>query len=201
MNVRGTSRTRGLFPHRFRPLADNPLRRRSDRCQSWLGACLLLLLFPALLGVPLLVAQDVYASQMRTLHTQSAQRQRITVRVTADAVTDTSAGLSSQRAPVRWTDAEGTVRTGTADVPAGSVKGATVPVWVDDKGRPVKPPMTRDDALAVSWSAACMTAAGLAAAYCGMRAALVAVLNRQRYAQWEAEWEAVEPRWSGRSRG
>ncbi|MCC2273916.1 hypothetical protein LKL35_00410 [Streptomyces sp. ET3-23] len=200
MNVRGTSRPRGPLPHRFRLRAANPLRRRSDRCQSWLGTCLLLLLILAVPTIPVLVAQDVYASEMRTLHAQSAQRHRIAARVTADAQ-GSSAGDSLQRAPVRWTDATGAARTGTADVPAGSAKGDRVSIWVDRAGRPAKPPMRREEALTAGWFAACLTGAGLVLVYCGARAALVGMLNRRRYARWEAEWEAVEPRWSGRSRG
>lgn len=201
MNVRGTSHARGPLPHRFRLRAANPLRRRSDRCQSWLGTGLLLLLILALPTIPTLVAQDVYASQMRTLHAQSAQRHRITAVVTADAQGSSTAGDSLQRASVRWTDATGAARTGTADVPAGSAKGDTVSVWVDRGGKPAKPPMRHDEALSAGWFAACMTAAGLVLAYCGAHAALVGTLNRRRYIRWEAEWESVEPRWSGRSRG
>lgn len=201
MNVRGSSRTRRPLQHRFRRRAANPLRRRSDRCQSWLGTCLLLLLVLALPTLPTLVAQDVYASQMRTLHAQSAQRHRITARVVADAKGPASAGDTLQRASVRWTDATGAARTGTADVPAGSAEGDTVPIWVNGEGKPTKPPMRRDEALSAGWFAACLSAAGLVLAYCGARAALVGMLNRRRYACWDAEWETVEPRWSGRLRG
>ncbi|WP_414166597.1 hypothetical protein ACMATS_01790 [Streptoverticillium reticulum] len=201
MNVRGVPRTRRPLPHRFRRRAANPLRRRSDRCQSWLGTSLLLLLILALPTIPTLVARDVYASQMRALHEQSAQRHRITAHVTADAKGSSAAGDTLQRASVRWTDATSAIRTGTADVPAGSAEGDTVLVWVDGEGRPAKPPMQRDEALTAAWFAACLSAAGLALAYCGARAALVGTLNRRRYARWEAAWETVEPRWSGRLRG
>ncbi|GAA0425057.1 hypothetical protein [Streptomyces luteireticuli] len=201
MNGRDTSRARRPHPNRSRPRAANPLRRRSDRCQSWLTACLLLLLCLALATVPVLVAREVHASKMRELHAQSAHKHRISARVLADASDTSSTGSGMQRAFVRWTDATGAARTGAADVPEGSAEGTTVTVWLDGRGKPVKPPMQRDEAMAAGWFAACMTGMGLVMVFFAVRAVFVRALNRRRYARWQAEWEAVEPRWSGRSRG
>jgi hypothetical protein len=45
-----------------------------------------------------------------------------------------------------------------------------------------------------------MAAFGLATGACAARAGMRLVLDRRRYAQWDAEWDLVEPQWSARFR-
>jgi hypothetical protein len=45
-----------------------------------------------------------------------------------------------------------------------------------------------------------MAAFGVAAGSYAVGAGMRLVLNRRRYAQWDAEWDLVEPRWSARFR-
>ncbi|MEV8540966.1 hypothetical protein [Streptomyces sp. NPDC051572] len=51
-----------------------------------------------------------------------------------------AADYNRARANVRWTDAQGTVRTVMADVKAGTAVGSAVPVWTDGHGHLVDEP-------------------------------------------------------------
>lgn len=181
------------------------LRRTSDVVQSWLTAILFVVL---LLGVPaaaLATGRLVYRSDMETARTQSAQRHQITARLTADAdpgaVQGVADGTAKVAVPVRWTDEDGRSRTATTSVTPGTPAGTTVRLWVDREGTVTTAPMSPSNVVASAWVAAVMTACVAVAGGVAARAALVQVLDRRRYAQWEAEWDLLEPQWSGRLRG
>lgn len=176
----------------------NPLRRTSDRVESWFRRFLMLVF---LLGLPvaaLSAGLTAYESSMRTVQAQSAQRQEVTARLTSDV--KGNAEDAKRQAQVRWTDGNGTVRTGTALVEPGTPKGATVRVWVDLDGTVTGPPMNALNARTTGWFVGGMTAIGVTAGFFAARAGMRHVLDRRRYAQWEAEWDLVEPLWSARFR-
>ncbi|MFI7296406.1 hypothetical protein [Streptomyces sp. NPDC050121] len=176
----------------------NPLRRPSDRFESWFRGFLLLVLVLGLPVAALSAGLTAYESSMRTVHAQAAQRQEITARVTSKVKGDTE--VAKQLAQVRWTDGKGTVRTGTARVTSGTPDGATVRVWVDRDGSLASPPMNAFNARTTGWFVGSMTAVGVAAGFFAVRAGVLLVLDRRRYAQWDAEWDLVEPLWSARFR-
>jgi hypothetical protein len=107
---------------------------------------------------------------------------------------------SQQRAQVRWTDDNGSVRTATTLVTSGTRQGDTVRLWVDRDSRLTGPPMSKLNATTTGWFAGGMAAIGVAAALFTARAGMRHVLDRRRYAQWDAEWDLVEPHWSARFR-
>ncbi|MFE1312526.1 hypothetical protein [Streptomyces sp. NPDC058755] len=180
------------------PREANPLRRTSDRYESWFRRVLMLVLVLGLPVAALSAGLTAYESSMRTVHAQAAARHEVTARLTSDVLGD---GLVSKRpAPIRWTERNGTVRTGTALVKAGTTKGAAVRVWVDRDGSVTTPPMNTAGAQANGWFVAGMAALGVALGAHAARAATRLALDRRRYAQWEAEWDLVEPLWSGRFR-
>jgi hypothetical protein len=97
----------------------------------------------------------------------------------------------------RWQLADGSVRTGLVAVEGGLRAGARVPIWIDESGRWVEPPMSLSDAVARAalvaaglWS----VAVGLLALGCGT---LHHLLDRRRYQAWETEWARIEPEWHG----
>src|SRR5205807_137739 len=98
-----------------------------------------------------------------------------------------------------WHTRAGTVRTGTVAVPAGSKAGAAVPVWLDQTGRPVDPPLTADQAY---WRGVVTVVVLLIGTFVllaiGCRVARL-VFDRRRLAEWAADWCAVEPRWTHRA--
>ncbi|WP_424886924.1 Rv1733c family protein [Streptomyces sp. XH2] len=178
--------------HRHRPM-----RRDCDRYQGRLCACLLLLLALALAVVPYLVGRITYAATMRTAVAQSASRHQVTAH-SAGEVQGTSSAFGNQWAPVRWTDGRGVSHLGFTDVPGDTPKGGTVQVWVDRENKIVKPPATRQEALATGCFTGTAAAMALLLVFFGARGGLIAAIDRKRYEQWAAEWQVVEPLWSKR---
>ncbi|MFJ8632381.1 hypothetical protein [Streptomyces sp. NPDC093568] len=176
----------------------NPLRRTSDKIESWLCGLLTLVFVLGLPAAALGAGLTAYGSSMRAVHTQSAQRQEVTARLTADV--KGSAEDAKRQARVRWTDGNGTVRTGTTLVEPGTPRGTTLQVWVDRNGTLTGPPMSTLNARTTGWLVGGMAAACVTAGFFATRAGVRHLLDRGRYARWEAEWVLVEPLWSARFR-
>lgn len=176
----------------------NPLGRASDRLERWFSRVLMVLL---VLGVPVAAfsaGQAAYEASMRTVTAQAAQRHEVATRLASSVQGDPTTGR--QPALVRWTDADGRARTGTALVESGTPEGATVRVWLDRDGRITGPPMSTRAAQSNGWFVGGVAGVGVAAGCYAARAALRVALDRRRYAQWDTEWDLVEPLWSARFR-
>ncbi|MFF7795663.1 hypothetical protein [Streptomyces sp. NPDC007991] len=176
----------------------NPLRRPSDKFESWFLRFLMLVLVLGLPVAALSAGLTVYESSMRTVQAQSAQRHEVAARVMSTSQGVTTEG--EQQAKVRWTDDNGTVRTGATLVDSGTAKGATVRVWVDQDGGLSSQPMSELNATTTGWFVGGMAAIGVGVGFYAARAGMCRVLDRRRYAQWDAEWDLVEPLWSARFR-
>jgi hypothetical protein len=191
-------------PHREHhpPRGANPLRRTSDRVEVWCSRLLLVLLVLGLPSASVWAGLSAYESTMRTVQSQSAERHRITARVTSapDAASDSAAG-GKQTARVSWTDQDGRKKTGTARVSLDKTAGSTVRIWVDKEGTVRDPPLSAGHAAATSWLTGGLTALGVSVVVVAGRKGVRLALNRRRYAQWDAEWELVEPSWSARFHG
>ncbi|MFE0456760.1 hypothetical protein ACFW2D_36855 [Streptomyces sp. NPDC058914] len=176
----------------------NPLRRTSDRFESWFRGLLMLVLALGLPVAALSAGTTAYESSMRTVQAQSADREEVTARLTSNVKGITTDG--KQQAQVRWTDDNGTERTGTTFVESGTPVGATVRLWAARDGSLTSPPMSEFNATTTGWFVGGTAAIGVAAGFFAARAAMRHVLDRRRYAQWDAEWDRVEPVWSARFR-
>ncbi|MFD7443305.1 hypothetical protein [Streptomyces sp. NPDC059909] len=175
----------------------NPLRRASDSFESWFFRFLMLVLALGLPAASVSAGLAAYESSMRIVQVQSAERQEITARVVGPAEGD-GARDAAQRARVRWIGTDGKERSGLARVEAGTPRGAAVQVWVDRAGTLRTPPMTVDNATATGWLVGAMTAVAVGTGVYAARVGMRLVLDRRRYAQWDAEWGLVEPGWSAR---
>nr|WP_309141349.1 hypothetical protein [Streptomyces composti] len=164
--------------------------------EFWLRRALLLVLVAGMPLAAVAAGTAAYEGAMHTVQVQAAERQQ--VRAELISGTEDAYHGAKQQAKVRWSDQDGTVRTGTALVEADTPKGATVKIWVDRDGDVTSPPMTRTQAVTNAWFTGGLTALGVVAATGAAEALLRTALNRRRYAQWEAEWEAVEPEWAAR---
>jgi hypothetical protein len=180
------------------PKRTNPLRRTSDRVEWWLCGVLVILLAVGLPAVSVAVGLATYTSQMRTVRAQSADRHTVTAYVTGAARTAGDTAVVKERAPVRWTDPDGTRHTGTAAVDHGTPTGAGVRIWVDRDGSVASAPLTPGKAIGSGWSAGILAAGSVVAVLYAGRKGVERAINRRRYAQWADEWEQLEPRWSGR---
>ncbi|MFF5157685.1 hypothetical protein ACFY3N_15755 [Streptomyces sp. NPDC000348] len=200
MSARNPPHASGPLPPRRErvPRRANPLRRTSDRFESWFRGFLMLVLVLGLPATGLGAGLTAYESSMRTVRTQSAERRQADARVTS--IARDADETARQRARIRWTDAGGTARTGTALVKPGTPEGATVRVWVTGGGAVTGPPMTGSQAVTTGWFAGGAAAVGVATVTLGARAGVRRALDRRRYAQWDAEWDRVEPLWAGRFR-
>ncbi|MFD7766114.1 hypothetical protein [Streptomyces sp. NPDC059787] len=176
----------------------NPLIRTSDRVESWLRRVLLVVLLAGLPVAGLVVGRTTYESSIQTVRTQSAERQQVGARVMS--IAENVGQAVRERAQVRWADSSGAVRTATALLKPGMTEGATVRVWVDRDGTVTGPPLTKRQALTNGWFAGGITVIGVTAGVFLTRAGARLVLDRRRYARWDAEWDLVEPGWAGRFR-
>ncbi|MFD8478124.1 hypothetical protein [Kitasatospora sp. NPDC059673] len=171
----------------------NPLRRGSDRVQWWVARVLLVL---AVAGLPaaLAVGLAVQHEQAAAARAQAAARHPVVARLAEDA----PAGLVGKvPAAVTWS-ADGTLHRATAEVAPGRSAGTPVRIWLDANGAVVHPPATTGRATAAAWTAALVTATALPAAGALAWKGTLYVLDRGRYARWDAEWRQVEPRWTRR---
>lgn len=116
----------------------------------------------------------------------------------ADELTTVSVDETKVLALVTWKAPDGRVRTGRAFVEAGRSEGARVPVWLDARGVPHRPPPERTELLIESGLAGGVAAAGTCVA-AGTGCWLVRRrLDAARERAWEREWALVGPWWSRR---
>ncbi|WP_455753236.1 Rv1733c family protein [Streptomyces canus] len=199
MSTQGSPFTSGPPPRRGDHAAKggNALRRASDTFECWMRRVLMVVLVLGLPAAAVSAGLTAYEASMRTVRTQAAERHHVTARLTSTAE---GGDWVKRPAPVRWTDLNGVVRTGAALVKPGTPKGSTVRVWVTRDGQVTDPPATTLNARTSGWLVGTMAAFGVAAGSYAAGAGMRLVLNRRRYAQWDAEWGLVEPRWSARFR-
>ncbi|MFJ2946887.1 hypothetical protein ACIO8H_04455 [Streptomyces sp. NPDC087226] len=200
MSTRSSPYASGPLPPRGRetPKGHNPLIRTSDRVEFWLRRVLMVVLVVGLPVAGLVVGRATFESSVRTARTQSAERQQVGARVVS--ISENVGRAAKEQAKVRWTDDSGAARMSTALLEPGMTEGATVRVWVDRDGTVTAPPLTRRQALTNGWFTGGFTVVGVTAGVFLTRAGTRLVLDRRRYARWDAEWDLVEPEWTGRSR-
>ncbi|MEU9669126.1 hypothetical protein AB0E25_26680 [Streptomyces bobili] len=190
-------------PHQEKlpPKGANPLRRTSDRVEVWCSGFLLAVFVLGLPVASVSAGLAVYESTMRTVQAQSAERFQVTARVTsAPEAAPGSAADEKQKVQLIWTGEDGRQQTGTARVPLDKTAGSTVRIWVDRDGTVQVPPMSANNANASGWLMGGMTAVGVYGGFVGTRKGMRLALDHRRYAQWDAEWDRVEPLWSTRYR-
>lgn len=173
----------------------NPLRRPADRKEARLVAGLLVIFLIAGPLVAVLGAQWSYAASLRQMHAQRSWHE-VTATLVENATDLTATGGAwAPVAAARWTTPDGRARHGILPVDGTARAGQHVTIWVDGAGQPVMSPMPRIgavlSAVTVGLSAPVFLALLLILAGWIVRI----TLNRRRLADWEAEWNAVEPHW------
>ena len=174
----------------------NALRRPVDRKEARLIAGLLVIFLLASPLVAVLGAHLSYAASLRDMHAQRSWR-AVTATLVENA-TDSSATTGDTWAPVaeaRWIAPDGRARHGILAVDGSARAGQHITIWVDGAGQLVMSPMPRIGAV--------LSAVTVGLAMPGFLALLLILagwlvrlaLNRRRLADWESEWNTVEPRW------
>ncbi|WP_340374445.1 hypothetical protein U5640_04200 [Streptomyces sp. SS7] len=170
----------------------NPLRRRSDIAEAWIGAtaAATLLLTVPVVGVAMAgVGERSALGQARGLHrtaahlVEDAPTAPARFRGTADA---------SVRATVRWTGSGGSSVTGEAKVPSGSRAGSPTTVWLDDTGRVRPAPPTPAQAASQGAALGATAAAGAGLLVAGGWWAARKGLDVRRRRQWDRAWSEFD---------
>ncbi|MFD7406817.1 hypothetical protein ACFV7R_29990 [Streptomyces sp. NPDC059866] len=108
----------------------NPLRRRSDVAEAWIAvaaAAMLLLMAPAVGVVTAALGERSALHQAQGLHRTAA---RLVEDAPATPLRFSGIADDRVRATVRWTTPDGSPKTGTAPVAAGSKAGSSTTVWL-----------------------------------------------------------------------
>ncbi|HJP75260.1 MAG TPA: hypothetical protein VJ914_13380 [Pseudonocardiaceae bacterium] len=175
------------------------LRRDIDRVENLV---ILLAVVFFLLAVPLAVLVGIQARQSgnATMATQPAAHQTTAILTQNAPVQSNSlhSGNSVVSALAKWKTSSGQTRTGEVGAFSGQPAGSTVAIWIDASGNQVSPPLTSDD---VDLSALLTVIALLVCVLIGIGSGLWLVrlrLNRRRFAAWDEDWRATEPRWTRR---
>lgn len=178
----------------------NPLRRTSDRVETYLLAGL----FAALAAAAPFAAQSAsnaaYAEALRAQHAQLATRHLVRARITQVVLDSNNAYTlnSDEQAEAAWTSAAGVRNTGQILAPDGSRKGNVIAVWTDAAGDLVSPPLLTSQVSGDGQLAAFGAVTGLGVLYLGSAAAARLVLNRRRMAAWDAAWLVTARTWNRR---
>lgn len=178
----------------------NPLRRHSDVVEAWIVLATWACATAGAAAAGMAGAQAVDASLAR----DRAERLPVTAVLLGTASSgarDVATGLTYDRvkAKVRWTDAQGTVRTATAEVNAATAVGSAVPVWTDGHGHLVGAPVPRAEATArVTLAGAGIALTGGAVVLAGGRLVRLRV-ERRATERWGEEWARTGERWGRRT--
>jgi hypothetical protein len=174
----------------------NPLRRPVDRREARVITSLLVIFLIAAPLVAVLGVHLSYAASLREMHVQRSWRE-VTATLVENA-TDSSATTGGAWAPVAeasWTTPDGHARHGILPVDGSARAGQHVTIWVDGAGQPTMSPMPRIGAMLNAATVGLSAPAFLALLLILAGWIVRLVLNRRRLADWETEWNAVEPRW------
>ena len=179
----------------------NPMRRGCDRIQAVLRAVLLVVFLAGAPAAALAVSNAIYVSGLRAGQAQLAAWHRVPA-VVLGAKPVATGWWYDMRSPMRlsvgWAAPGGSWQTGDVTVPRGAKAGGTTAVWIDAQGRLTHPPLSRAEVTGEVIRAAIAVPAALGLLLAGIAVMVSLVLDKRRLACWEADWSAVEPRWTGR---
>ncbi|MDG9717274.1 hypothetical protein [Streptomyces sp. DH24] len=182
----------------------NPLRRRTDRIQGWIGLAVLLVVLSVAPAAACLAGDAAHRHYAAIAQLQSLTRQYTTAVLVHDAPRHPEPGSAEEKktryeATVRFTGPDGRPRTARTEVRPGLPAGSGVPVWVGPDGHLTDPPLTAVQVRGRSkgWAVIAVLTVGVTGAVINAVAGLV--LRRRNLAAWEAAWAETAPRWTSRS--
>lgn len=182
---------------RGRRFDDNPLRRRSDRAETVILAGM----FVALLaGGPFAMLAGGGVAHDLAWHARQAQMatERYVTAVTTQTApapdVSRDLGIITYPVPARWTAPDGKPTTGEIPVALPTPAGTREQVWVTLNGKLGPQPLQGSQI-------ASLTTLGELASFVTLVAVLAIAmglarheLDRRRFAAWEADWRAIDPR-------
>ncbi|KEF06625.1 MULTISPECIES: Rv1733c family protein [Streptomyces] len=181
----------------------NPLRRRVDVLEAWLGLLTALLLAVGAPAAGFGAASWAYETQSRTVREQQRTRHPVPAVLMQDVTARRSqqAGAADGGYPtkVRWKAPDGSFHTGDTKVSAGQRKGTRITVWVLHNGRLTEKPLDHNDALSTATATGIWAATGTGTAVFSVAWWIRRILERRRLDAWEREWGEVGPMWRRRT--
>ncbi|MFE6336424.1 hypothetical protein ACFVOK_24940 [Streptomyces sp. NPDC057798] len=172
----------------------NPLRRREDIVEAWIVLAVWVVAAVGGTLAGLATARTADAEFAR----QRGERHPVRAVLQADVPRATSASQTTNgqaEARIRWTDDNGTSRSGETLVMRGQKAGAEVVVWVDRRGDLAGEPLSRTEAAVQAGVLGAAAALALTGVVVGAGAAAKWRLDRRRIEGWGREWESVGPEW------
>ncbi|MCC5478281.1 Rv1733c family protein [Streptomyces barringtoniae] len=171
----------------------NPVRRRDDVLEAWLVLAIWVLITVGgtAVGVVTARAADQVFAQQRA--------DRIPVRAVLldDVPRPATSGMGRDlaSAKVRWTNPDGSTRSGMTLVTTGKKSGSTVRIWIDTHGKLSTQPPTPGKAAVEAGLFGASAALALSGAVFGIGSVGRGYLDRRRIKEWDREWALVGPQW------
>jgi hypothetical protein len=184
---------------RGRRFDSNPLRRPSDRAETWILAGLLAVF---LVGAPFAaLAGGGFANGMAR-HVQQGQRadERQVTATTTEAASAPTTSYGQAYVPVkaRWKAPDGQVVTGYIPVVVGVSAGTSQQLWTTLSGRITAPPLLDSQVSDLTTIGEGASIAVLLLVLVAARTVARLELNRRRFAAWDADWLIASPHSSRR---
>lgn len=186
---------RGLRPDR------NPLRRRTDRVESYLLAGMFV---AAAAGAPLAAQAASHAAYDSA---RLVQQQQLSSRYQVEAVLTQRAGAAvsgytlSANVPAKatWTSVNGVHRSGEILARTGSAAGTMVTIWTDADGNLTSPPLASTQVTGQADAAGLGAVMGVIVVFVAGAGTTRYLFYRRRMAAWEADWLTTARTWNRQS--
>jgi len=131
----------------------------------------------------------------------AADRHHVPATLLTDAaVPQDAAGPESATATVAWTAPSGLAHEDVLGVPRGATAGSTVRIWIDGQGDVTTRPATTGDVAAEAGDVGLLTFAAISLVAVMAYVLTCRVQDRGRLRRWAADWDRVEPVWTGKVR-
>jgi hypothetical protein len=181
----------------------NPLRRGCDRAEAWLRLGLVLVFLIASPLAAFGLGHLTNDASIRAARAEAANEHQVAAvllhRVSHNSDDPLYSTSELAWAQARWTAPDGRRRVGEVPAAVGSRAGRKVPIWVNDVGQLVYPPIGQGQIASRVIAVVALTPAILAIILLGVGWLIRRLLDRRRIAGWATEWSAVEPLWTKRT--
>jgi hypothetical protein len=182
---------------RGRRFDDNPLRRHSDRAETViLGGLLAALLaggpFAMLAGGDFVHGLASHAQQSQLAGERYVTA--VTTQAAPPAGTTRDLGMISYPVLARWTAPNGKAAAGEIPVPLATPAGSHEHLWVTLDGKLGVQPLQDSQVASLTTLGETASLVALVLVLAAARGVARHELDRRRFAAWEADWRAIDPR-------
>jgi hypothetical protein len=182
----------------------NPLRRASDRAESWIRLGLLAAFLLTGPFTAMAAGHWMEHAGLREARTQAADERQVHATLLRDEPAGRTLALHEVSVlawvPARWTAPGGSPRTGAVAAVLPVRAGSTVTIWTTATGQLARPPLLRSQITGRATVLVVLTPAIMALVLLGILRMTRRILDRRRLAGWATAWSAIGPQWSSRYR-